>query len=218
MALAILRYLGTEGSHSRFQVDIGTNRFYSYAIGTVERRSKYGLDVLKTPAYQSPLIGPLPDASLGRTILEIPNDRFDAQHRFVQITSFRNEHRVGPAISDIVQGPVLSLSPLKSPSLPATPPRLTAPVPTLSLELAEEMDAHNPAPTLSQEVYTVPFAYQEEKPVSSAMFLGALTSLIPKILPVVSQVLPVVSNAIAGGAAPPVGAVAMPANNPLGTG
>jgi hypothetical protein len=80
------------------------------------------------------------------------------------------------------------------------------------------MDAHNPAPMLSQEVYTVPFAYQEEKPVSSAMFLGALTSLIPKILPVVSQVLPVVSNVIAGGAAPPVGTVAMPANNPSGTG
>jgi hypothetical protein len=205
MALAILRYLGTEGSQSRFQVDIGTNRFYTYAIGTAERRSNHGLDLLNAPSYRSPLIGPLPDSSLGRTILEIPNDRFDTQHRFIQITSFRNEQRFGPAISEIVQGPVLSLSPVS-----AVPPSAKIPVQSFSMEAAEEMYSDHSISFSSQEVYTVPFAYQEEKPVSSAMFLGALTSLIPKVLPVVSQVLPVVSGLVGGGAAPAAGAVAIP--------
>ncbi len=208
MALAILRFLDTEGSQSRFQVDIGTNRFYSYAIGTAEKRSENGLELLKTPHYCSPLIGPLPDSSLGRTILEIPHDRFDPQHRFIQITSFSNEQRFGPAISDIIQGPTISFS----------QPYPTPPVDSFSLEPAQKMYSSNTTPLTYQDIYTVPFAYQEQKPVSSAMFLGALTSLIPKVLPIASKILPVVGNLLGGGAAiPSLGTVAAPSHDVAAT-
>jgi hypothetical protein len=164
MALAILRFLESNGTHSRFQIDIGTNRFYTYAVGEGKIQSDRGINRLQDPSFTSPLIGALPESSQGRTILEVPNQQFDRQHRAIQLTSFRTAQRQGPAISNIVQAIVPSAG-LKSSSL------------SLGLEAMEK-----------QSVDLIPFAYREAEPISSAMFLSSLTAMIPKLLPTLKTV------------------------------
>ncbi|MCU0567011.1 MAG: hypothetical protein MUF49_10485, partial [Oculatellaceae cyanobacterium Prado106] len=46
-------------------------------------------------------------------------------------------------------------------------------------------------------VEVVPFSYREEPPISSAMFLGAISAMIPKILPAVKTALPKIANTVA---------------------
>jgi hypothetical protein len=183
MALAILRFLESDGTKSRFQVDLGTNRFYSYAIGGEEIQRVNGLKTLQDPIYTSPLLGPMPEESLGRTILEVPNDKFDRQHRAIQITSFRDRQRVGPAISNIVT--VMSVG-----SLPAT-----------SFSLATAMETAMD----KQPVETVPFQYREVQPVSEAMFLGgilnAVKSVAAPLLNAAAPILGAVTGAAPGAAA-----------------
>jgi len=174
MALAILRFQDTANNQNRFQVDIGTNRFYSYAIGDGEIEDKNGLKLLKNTRFTSPVIGPLPETSLGRTILEVPVSRFDSKNRYIQITSFQTNKQIGPAISEVLK------------VIPTQPNNNQLPVISLSMETFME----------NQSVETVAFAYREAEPISSAMFLGALTSLIPKILPTVNKILPSVAGAI----------------------
>jgi hypothetical protein len=180
MALAILRFLESDGAKSRFQVDLGTNRFYAYAIGGDEVQRVNGLKMLQDPIYTSPLIGPLPEESLGRTILEVPNEKFDRQHRAIQITSFRDRQRVGPAISNIVT--VMSVG--------------ATPVTSFSFATAWEtaMD--------KQPVETVPFQYREVQPVSEAMVVGgvlnALKSVAAPLLNAAAPVLGAVTGTVSG--------------------
>jgi hypothetical protein len=172
MALAILRFLESDGTKNRFQIELGTNRFYSYVIGGEEIQRVNGLKTLQDPLYTSPLIGPVPEDSLGRTILEVPTDKFDRQHRAIQITSFCNQQRVGPAISDIVT--VMSVGANSATSF--------------SLEMASRSTAMGKSP-----VETVPFQYREVPPVSEAMFLGG-------ILNVIKSVAAPILGAVTGGA------------------
>ncbi|MFB8788517.1 MAG: hypothetical protein U7123_06630 [Potamolinea sp.] len=174
MALAILRFQDSDNNQNRFKIDIGTNRFYSYAIGDGEIEDRNGLKLLKNPKFTSPVIGPLSETTLGRTILEVPVSRFDSKNRYIQITSFHTDKQIGPAISEIVK------------IIPTRPNNNELPVISLSMETFME----------NQSVETVAFAYREAEPISSAMFLGALTSLIPKILPTVNKILPTVAGAI----------------------
>jgi len=157
MALAILRFQESDGTKSRFQVDLGSNRFYTYAIGDGEVLRVNGLEYLKDPIYTSALIGPIAESSLGRTILEVPNDKFDRQHRAIQITSFRTAQRVGPALSEIVT--VTSVG--------------SEPSPAISLSLDKAMD--------KQPVETVAFQYREVPPVSEAMFLGGVLNAVKSV-------------------------------------
>jgi hypothetical protein len=154
MALAILRFQESEGGKSRFQVDLGTNRFYTYAIAS-DQIHPNGLTLLKDPVYISPVIGPLAESSLGRTILEVPNDKFDRQHRLIQITSFRTADRVGPAYSEVIQVTSIGTESLPAKLLP------TKPLPVFSG--AKAMD--------KPPVEIVPFQYREVQPMSDAMFL-----------------------------------------------
>ncbi|NJM59348.1 MAG: hypothetical protein HC849_02705 [Oscillatoriales cyanobacterium RU_3_3] len=161
-------------------MDLGTNRFYSYAIGGEEIQRVNGLKTLQDPIYTSPSIGPVPEESLGRTILEVPNDKFDRQHRAIQITSFRDRQRVGPAISNIVT--VMSVG-----ANPAT---------SFSLEMARSTAMDKPP------VETVPFQYREVQPVSEAMFLGgilnAVKSVAAPLLNAAAPVLGAVTGAVSG--------------------
>ncbi|MEO0687313.1 MAG: hypothetical protein AAFY76_20250, partial [Cyanobacteria bacterium J06649_11] len=172
MALSFIRFLEVDNNRYQFAVDIGTNRFYIYTIGDKEVLSNKGLKKIKNPSYISNLIGPLPKSNLGRTILEIPSEVFDRNNRYIQITSFRTEKRIGPAISEIIN--IIPIS------------NNTFPPPVISFGMEKRME--------NQPLETVPFSYRETKPISSAMFLGALTSLIPKVLPTVKKALPVVSE------------------------
>lgn len=182
MALAILRFLESDGAKSRFQVDLGTNRFYTYAIGGDEVQRVNGLKMLQDPIYTSPLVGSIPEESLGRTILEVPNEKFDHQNRAIQITSFRDRQREGLAISDIVT--------VMSAGVGATP------VTSFSFATAWKtaMD--------KQPVETVPFQYREVQPVSEAMFLGsvlnAVKSVAAPLLNAAAPVLGAVTGAVSG--------------------
>ncbi|BAZ11123.1 hypothetical protein NIES4071_29490 [Calothrix sp. NIES-4071] len=176
MALAILRLQDTDGFLSRFLVDIGTNRFYTYSIGKGEMQTANGLKLLQDPLFTSPLIGPISVSSLGRTVLEVPTNRFDRQNCCIQITSYKTEKREGIAISEIIK-------------LPVTTPN-QRPVQALSLDesIKTAMD--------TKPVETVPFAYREVAPVSSAMFLQGISSVISKVLPKVKQALPGIANTV----------------------
>ncbi|MGQ0648553.1 MAG: hypothetical protein ACT4P7_13390 [Gemmatimonadaceae bacterium] len=194
MALALFRpgrVPGTPGTVS-FQVDLGTNRYYQYAIGddTVDRDR--GFPVLGAPSFTSPLAGPLPDQALGRAVLEVPVSRFDREHRSIQLTSFRNPARHGAAVSDIQRVGVL--------------PRVREDLPPIAFSMRPEMDtytveSHRAAPWR----YAEPMSYREVRPMSGAMFLDRI---IPALKAIVSKVAPVVGSVLAKVPAPgaPVGA------------
>ncbi|NEP86277.1 MAG: hypothetical protein F6K18_05260 [Okeania sp. SIO2C2] len=171
MALAILRFQDNDGAKSQFQVDIGTNRFYTYAIGKEELQRSEGFKVLSNPKFTSPLIGPLSESSLGRTILEVPNQQFNRQNRYIQIISFRNQQQEGPAISEIVKIPFISYG--------------NHDLPVISFSQETVMKNH--------PVDTVPFAYKEVQPVSSAMFLGGLFNAVKAIAAPVLDVVKTVA-------------------------
>ncbi len=197
MALAILRFQTSDGVKSTFQVDLGSNRFYSYAIGGEDCDRINGLKRLKNPVFTSPLIGPIPASSLGRTTLEVPSDRFGPQHRAIQITSFRTAQRTGPALSEIVT---------------VTETEAGLPNQTTALALEVNMDR--------QTVETVPFQYREVPQVSSAMafnLAGLLNTVknvaqkaVSAVGTVASTALPAIAGAVTGapvapGAAPASG-------------
>lgn len=191
MALAILRFQDNDGAKSRFKVDIGSNRFYIYCIGHEELQRSQGLKVLSNPKFTSPLIGPLPESSLGRTILEVPVQQFDRQNRYIQIISYRNQQRDGPAISEIIQ--VNAINSYNSD-------------PVMSFSKATAMENY--------PVDTVPFDYKEVQPVSSALFLGKLLKGAKKIAapvlkaaaPIIKKAAPIIGNAILPGAGSLIGA------------
>ena len=107
MALAVLRFDGADGGgRLRFRADIGRNRFYQFAVGGEEVSRAGGLTTLAEPRHVSPLAGPLEESALGRFPVEIPRELFDREHAHVQLMSFRNERREGPAVSDIVRVPL----------------------------------------------------------------------------------------------------------------
>ncbi|NES66372.1 MAG: hypothetical protein F6K24_14470 [Okeania sp. SIO2D1] len=203
MALAILRFQDNHGAKSRFKVDIGSNRFYIYGIGNEELQRSQGFKVLSNPKFTSPLIGPLPESSLGRTILEVPVGQFDPQNPYIQIISYRNQQRDGPAISEIIQ--VNAINSYNSD-------------PVMSFSKATAMENY--------PVDTVPFAYKEAQRVSSALFLGGLLKAAKKIAtpvlkvakkiatpvlkaaaPIIKEAAPIIGNAILPGAGSLIGAV-----------
>jgi hypothetical protein len=157
MALAILKFQEQDDARLQFQADLGVNRFYAYCIGSGKRNSSNGLPALEQIKFTSDLMGPLPDSSRGQTTIEIPNQRFDLKNRHIQLLSFRTADKIGPAISDIVE---VSIS---------RQPHATA----LTFSPDSAMN--------SQIVETVPFTYQEIKPISSAMFLGSLMKVAKSV-------------------------------------
>ena len=106
MGLAIAEFEGNEDGLAHFRIDIGTNRYYVYAIGDPKSATRIAdFTVLADVTNQSPLIGPVADATRGRTVLAIPETAFDHEHRAVQIKSFREQTLAGPTYSDPVLVP-----------------------------------------------------------------------------------------------------------------
>jgi hypothetical protein len=103
MALAVLKAeIGQSGKRA-FRFDIGSNKFYRVAVGDDQTREKIGIKLLANPVWISPLVGPLDIVQLGRGRLEIDEQHFDRQNRFVQLMSYRNSSLDGPAVSDIIE-------------------------------------------------------------------------------------------------------------------
>lgn len=181
MALAIAEFEEAGSRGARFRIDIGKNAYYSYAIGGKETTRDNGLEILLDPVFTSPVLGPLAPASRGRTFLEVPNAKFDAEHRRLQLASFRTKDRTGPAISGIVAVPlgVGSLDDLPVPAFIADSRGVTA----LSVSRSVTHAAGAVMTTTHGIVENVPYSYQRGETYSSAMFLQAITAILPQVLP-----------------------------------
>jgi len=166
MGLALLEYHGKDGRVTRFRMNLGSNRYWTYSIGDDEVVSQNGIRLIRNRTYSSPIMGPLPEKFRGRGILEIPNKHLSKEHRFIQMMSFRDKRKVGPAISEIYQVPV-GMAALDD-------------IPAIAFN--QHMNRMNP------RVDTIPCKIRESR-MSEAMFLGAITSLIPKVLPVAGKLL-----------------------------
>jgi hypothetical protein len=181
MALAIIEPAEPGAGGPRFRIDIGSNAYYSYSIGGRETVRSNGLTVLAEPTFTSGLAGPLPPSQRGRGFLDVPLERFDRKHRSIQLASFRTKDRSGPAISDVVS------LPLGDPGYPdVPPPALFERFPgerARALCLAQSEDC------MTTATQSVPYSYQRSQDYSSALFLDALTSLLPKVLPSIGSVL-----------------------------
>ena len=190
MALALLtptRVPGSPGTVA-FRVDLGRNRFFQYSIGDDSVDKDRGFPVLGAPSFTSPLLGPLPEASFGRTVLEVPVTRFDRDHRSLQLTSYRNKARHGPSLSEIVRVPVTGRVPNED-------------LPPIAFSMRHDMDAYTiDSPT--EPARAAPWrparamAYREVRPVSSAMLLG---SIIPTLSGLIAKVAPAVTGFLKGG-------------------
>ena len=203
MALAILRPSRVPGPAGavHFTADLGSNRFFQVAVGDDAVDNSGGVPLLGAPQYNGPIVGPLPESSLGRTEFDIPVGRFDRTHRVVQLTSFRTRAGAGPAYSDLVRVGV------------APPARDD--LPPLAFSLRDEMDPYTSDPAFGAPAAwrrAAPMAYREVQPMSGAMFWG---SLLPMLSGLAAKILP----ALTGGGGSPLGAIGSllgGAGSPLG--
>jgi hypothetical protein len=155
MALAYVELEGADGGDIHLRVDIGSNRYYAYAIGDARTASRVGdFDVLTDTSTRSPLIRVSPEQR-GRALLSIPANAFDDEHRAVQIASFREQSMVGPAYSNLVRVP----KGIAAEDLPSL---------TFSTDAAP----------IRAVVHRPP-----RRPMASAMFLQALIPLLPTLIP-----------------------------------
>ena len=181
MALAVLE-LDDDGAAGagvagvRFRGQIGSNRYYVYAVG---RRDADDPADLLDPTFESRLQGPLPPAAMGRFMLEIPRDRLEREDRFVQLVSFRSPDRRGPAVSEIVEIPIFALG------------RGSGPLRRGGALMLSVVDRDVPSHAFAVEVgaESVPFQVRERTARSEAMFWGAIGSLISNALPTIGGLL-----------------------------
>src|SRR5262245_48502741 len=103
MGLAILEYDGPDSSGHRFRVDIGTNSYWTWAVGDGRKPSRAeGFELLSNRSYEAPMSGPIPPEARGRTVIEVPARLFEGDNRHVQLLSFRERDMSGPIASEIV--------------------------------------------------------------------------------------------------------------------
>ena len=208
MALALLRpsrVPGTPGTIA-FQIDLGSNRYYQYAIGDDSVDRDRGFLVLGAPTFTSPVVGPLPDHALGRTILEVPAARFDREHRAIQLRSYRNTSRYGAAVSDIQHVGAATRSAEDLPAIAFANdtefPRSHEHGPSMRHQMdTYTVEPHRAAPWR----YAEPMGYREVLPMSGAMFLG---QLVPMLKGLLGKVMPVIGSVLSQ----------MPAKTPVGAG
>ena len=190
MALAILRLSRTPGGGGpAFDIELGSNGFFQYAIGDESVERDRGFPVLGAPRFTSPVLGPLPEHARGRTRIEIPVRHFDREHRSVQLMSFRTPAREGPAVSDIVKVPIVA--------------RAEPDLPPIAFSTRHDMNGPTPPVVHASWAPAVPMRYRAVRPMSSALFLG---SLVPVLSGLASKVLPRIGDLLAskGGSASPL--------------
>ena len=178
-----------------YRFDLGKNRFYTLAIGETTGRNEFGLKIVEDPIFESDPIGPLPESALGRGVIDISRHASDRKAKFVQIKSYAHRNRTGPAFSSVIRvnriiGEREQLEPL-------------------ALSLNQD------ATMLASHVGSTPKAFPyRESHLSEPMFLGALTGMLPTLLPAVGNI---VGGLFGGGGGGRGGGAAAPpaAANPL---
>lgn len=171
MALSIVRWRGERDGHQEFDVDIGSNRYYAWGVGSGSRIHD-GVRLLASRSSTSPLLGPLEPQGKGRAVLRVPSDTFTADQHHIQLLSFRDENLRGPAASDIVEVPWRWTPRADRTEDPMSGATLA--VPQTGIRRA---GAATPTPRLSE-----------------AQFLDALAGVVSQVLPIVQQALPIVGQ------------------------
>jgi hypothetical protein len=187
MALAILRLRGEQDGFQEFDVEVGTNRYYSWSIGSAITL-RDGIQILVRSVGDSQLIGPLPLSSRGRTLLRIPSEKFTHQDHQIQLLSFLDEDLRNPTVSDIEEVP-----------WPWTPRNRKSE----KLREHESMSAitlsTQPVP-LNEGIHVKPFSVGGRLPgspqLSQAQFLQSLGGFISQLLPIIQQAVPVVTQLV----------------------
>jgi hypothetical protein len=181
VALAILRFENEADGQARFDVDLGHNRWYVYAIGEGTTERVHGMELLADPGLTSELMGPLPPQARGRTTLQVPSDAFTKEMRCMQLMSFGTQERRGPAVSDVVRVPLGGW-------------RLGQAGRSVATSLGR------PIPRETRG--TIPFTLVEATsrgPYSTQFFWQALLGLLPTILPMVAPLLTNLFKGLMGG-------------------
>lgn len=169
MALAIISDDGYSARQHHFRANLGSNLFYSYAVGEKKQTVKReGRRVLSSPAHKSTLFGPLPEAANGKLRLKVPANLFDNKKRSIQLYSFRSRNLTGPAFSDII-----SIIPTPDSGEP------------VAFGIREEPVMQD----YDEYVDNIPFSYRTA-PIAEAMFLGVISGIINKVLPTAGKFLP----------------------------
>jgi hypothetical protein len=117
MGLAIVTQWGPHDGTVQFKMDLGANRYWTYAVGDEETAKEYGIELLQNTKYVSPVMGPLPVRSMGRGTFDVPSSLFDRANCCLQLRSFRTRDGVGPAISDIQRIPHADRAPEDLPTV-----------------------------------------------------------------------------------------------------
>lgn len=188
MALALLRPRGRDGGQAWFDIELGRNRYYTYAIGDGEADRSGGFAMLLNRKTVSELQGPIPDHPSGRATLAISTSSFDRDNRYLQLASFRTADRKGPAFSEILM-------------VPPEPAAREEEPPAIALGLGATMER-------STQRQPVPLTLAEAPRLSSAMFLQALLPILQRALPVVGNLVPAIGGLLGGGAKPDGGGAA----------
>lgn len=153
MALALLEYLGPTDGDFRFRIDIGKNRYFTYAVGDDRTIKQHGVSRLAEPSFKSSLIGPMPDQQLGRGFFVVPAQLVDREHRYVQMMSFRDNEQNGPAVSNIIALPVTN--------------RTNDELPTLSFSHLQVSDDGKPTDKTGQPARQIPMRQEFEPSADS---------------------------------------------------
>lgn len=118
MALAIIEYLGSENGQRHFKLNIGTNRFFELRLGEGKQVLGAGRDrrvSLEQTLLSSGLQGPLRPEQLGRIEFALPesilqrlqqSEDFSSRYLHVQLISYREQNKLGPAHSDLIRIPL----------------------------------------------------------------------------------------------------------------
>jgi hypothetical protein len=173
MALALLSedYTSSSAQARSFRFDIGSNRYFRVAVGAKQTRESQGARLLSDTTWVSPLNGPLEPSALGRGRISIPEQVFDRENRWVQLMSYRTSDKSGPAVSQPLQSSgALALQPAAGFAMSA---------PTAGAAWSAGSDTQT-TPRSSRHV---------EAPLSEAMFLQGLMSILPSILPDVGRLI-----------------------------
>ncbi|MEM9820550.1 MAG: hypothetical protein AAF985_05740 [Bacteroidota bacterium] len=180
MALAIIQQLGSSGDRIRFRVDIGTNRFFQYRIGSASRRDR-GIELLRGITFRSPIFETKNAAQrLLRAdfILEVPANHFDANAKRIQLLSFKDKAGKGIAVSEVL--------------------RVVAPVDNKADFLFPKLSMSSENAIMEQ----IPVKYKSksysETDLSQGMFWEAVVSALPGLIKVAA---PIVGGLLKGGKA-----------------
>src|SRR5688572_402557 len=102
MALALITAVRDGPSGPLLEVDLGSNRFFRYLIGTGARHEADG-HVLEGVSYESPVRSRSGTGAFQtRLDVELDPSRINREHRHVQVVTFRDADGRGPAWSRVV--------------------------------------------------------------------------------------------------------------------